>query len=239
MSTFSTQEATRFLEERPEDLRTFRRSHRLAYIIRVLPERLEALSAELGVPREGGRVLDYGCAEAPYRRFFAPGVEYLAADLPGNPAATVELNADGTVPLPGDHVDAVLSTQVLEHVADPRVYLAECARVLKPGGRLLLSTHGIMVYHPDPDDYWRWTCAGLRRSVEEAGLEVVRFEGIMGLAASGLQLVHDSIFWRLPRFLMRPFSFAMQSLIAIADRFERRESRDMNALVFALVARKP
>ena len=53
--------------------------------------------------------------------------------------------------------DAVLSTQVLEHVADPGALPAERFRVLRPGGRLLLSTHGIFVYHPDPDDYWRWT----------------------------------------------------------------------------------
>jgi SAM-dependent methyltransferase len=239
MTATSPRDASRFLDHRPEDLRTFRRSHRLAYIVRVLPERLEALSAELQLPAARSRVLDYGCADAPYRRFFASGTEYVGADLPGNPNATVDLNADGTVPLPDDHFDAVLSTQVLEHVNDPRVYLAECARVLKPGGRLLLSTHGIMVYHPDPDDYWRWTCAGLKRAVTDAGLEIVHFEGIMGLAATGLQLIHDSIFWRLPRRLMRPFSFVMQTLIAFADRFERRESRDMNALVFALVARKP
>ncbi len=59
----------------------------------------------------------------------------------------------------------MLSTQVLEHVTDPRLYLAECHRVLRPGGPLLLSTHGIMVYHPDPVDYWRWTGAGLQRAV--------------------------------------------------------------------------
>jgi SAM-dependent methyltransferase len=240
MTASPTQDAPRFLDERPEDLRTFRRSHRLAYIIRVLPQRLEALSAQLELPQgSGGRVLDYGCADTPYRRFFAQATDYVAADLPGNPHATVDLNPDGTIPLPDAHFDVVLSTQVLEHVTDPGVYLAECARVLKPGGRLLLSTHGIMVYHPDPDDYWRWTCAGLKRAVEQAGLEIVHFEGIMGLAATGLQLIHDSIFWRLPRSLMRPFSFVVQSLIALADRFERRESRDMNALVFALVARKP
>ncbi len=82
----------------------------------------------------------------------------------------------------------VLSTQVLEHVDRPGLYLAECHRVLRPGGRMLLSTHGIMVFHPDPVDYWRWTCDGLQRAVRDAGFEIVRFEGIVGLAATGIQL---------------------------------------------------
>jgi SAM-dependent methyltransferase len=211
---------------------------RLAYIIRALPAGLAELAPGLRVPAEG-RVLDYGCADAPYRGFFPPTVEYVGADLPGNPHATVAIQPDGTVPVPGASFDAVLSTQVLEHVLDPAVYLGECFRVLRPGGRILLSTHGIMVYHPDPVDLWRWTGAGLRRSVEAAGFEVERFEGIMGLAATGLQLFQDGVWWRLPRLLRPPFGWAVQGLIAIVDRLQGRAAKRDNALVFALVARKP
>jgi SAM-dependent methyltransferase len=238
MSTTDTKSTHRFHVARPTDLREAPPWHRLAYIVNKLPEGLEELSRDLNFP-PGGRVLDYGCADAPYRHFFPADAEYLGADLPGNPVATVEVAEDGTVPIEDDSCDAVLSTQVLEHVSDPAVYLAECARVLRPGGRLLLSTHGIMVYHPDPVDYWRWTCAGLQRVIEDAGLEIVRFEGIMGLAATGLQLVHDSIYWKLPRLLKPAFSLVMQSLIAISDRLTGAESRRLNSLVFALVAGKP
>ncbi|HEU4978618.1 MAG TPA: class I SAM-dependent methyltransferase [Solirubrobacteraceae bacterium] len=232
-----TPDPTRFHEARPGDLRTAPRWHRLAHIVNELPRVLERLSAELGVPATG-RVLDFGCAEAPYRRFFPDAVEYLAADLQGNPHANLTLAPDGTLPLESESVHAVLSTQVLEHVADPSLYLEECARVLRPGGRLLLSTHGFMVYHPDPVDYWRWTCAGLRRALEQAGLGVVHFEGVMGPGASGLQLVHDAVYFRLPRPLQPLWAFALQSLIALADRLESRASKDMNALVFALIAEK-
>lgn len=219
-------------------LRSLRPWHPLAYISRELPARLESLAADLRCPPRG-RVLDYGCAEIPYREFFPPQVDYIAADLPGNPRATLTINADGTVPLADASVDVVLSTQVLEHVADPALYLRECHRVLRPGGRLLLSTHGLMVYHPDPVDYWRWTCAGLRHAVCAAGLDVARFEGIMGLAASGLQLVQDAWYFRLPRRLRPAWALVMQGLIRLADRFEPAELRDRNALVFGLVADKP
>ena len=220
------------------DVRVFRRSNRLAYIIRQLPARLEVLAQDLRCPADG-RVLDYGCADVPYRRFFPDSVEYLAADLPGNPEATVTINPDGTLPLEDHCVDAALSTQVLEHVTDPGLYLNECARVLRPSGRLLLSTHGFMVYHPDPVDFWRWTSAGLREAVERAGLRVVRLEGIMGLGATGLQFVQDAFIYRLPRRARPVLAYIMQSAIAAVDRRESPEEREKNALVFALVAEKP
>ena len=220
------------------DVRTFRRSHRLAYIVRELPLRLAALAPDLQCPPDG-RVLDYGCADVPYRGFFAQSVEYLAADLAGNPDANLTINPDGTVPLPDESVDAVMSTQVLEHVPDPALYLGECFRVLRPGRRLLLSTHGFMIYHPDPVDLWRWTCAGLQEVVQRAGLRVVRFEGIMGLPATGLQFLQDGLLLRLPSGLRPGFAAAMQGLISVVDRREPKDNRDLNALVFALIAEKP
>ena len=185
-----------------------------------MPARLEALSADLRVP-PGGRVLDYGCADVPYRHFFGPGVEFVAADLAGNPHAALELNPDSTIPVPDASFDAVLSTQVLEHVGDPERYLAESFRVLRPQGRMLLSTHGTFSYHPDPVDYWRWTCAGLRRIV------------------SGLQLFQESVYYRVPRRLRPMLAAVIQALMALADRFEPAELRDMNGSVFAVVARRP
>lgn len=184
-------------------------------------------------------MLDYGCADVPYRHFFSADANYVAADLIGNTHATLVLNADGTVPVTDESFDAVMSTQVLEHVSDPSRYLSECLRVLRPGGRLLLSTHGVFIYHPDPVDYWRWTCAGLRRVVEDAGFEVERLEGIIGLAATGLQLFQDAVYLRVPVRLRPAFARVMQAAAATADRHESDSARRLNAQVFAVVATRP
>ena len=232
------EDKTSFVQGRPGDLRRATPWHRYGHHIRTLPARLEDLSRDLQL-KASSRILDYGCAEVPYRHFFPAEAEYVAADIPGNPHATLELNADATVPAPDDSFDVVISTQVLEHVADPALHLAESFRVLRPGGRMLLSTHGVFIYHPDPIDHWRWTCAGLRHVVEEAGFRVVRFEGIIGLVATGLQLVQDATYYRVPRWLRPVYAFVMQSLCVLADRVQKQSSRDLNAQVFGLVAEKP
>lgn len=237
MSTPEARQATRYQGPRPPELRSAPPWHRLAYIIRRLPVAIRELSAELELPG-GGRILDYGCADVPYRGFFPREADYVTADLPGNPQALVEIAPDGSVPVEDGGFDAVLSTQVLEHVGDPALYLSECHRVLRPGGRMLLSTHGTMLYHPDPVDYWRWTCEGLRRIVGDAGFRIVRFEGIMGVTATGLQFTQDGLLGRLPRPLRPALCLVMQSLVALGDRLDGDESRNLNALVFALVATK-
>jgi SAM-dependent methyltransferase len=223
---------------RPSDVHTATPTHRYREHIKRLRPFLRDLAGDLHAG-EDSRILDYGAAESPYRDFFPASADYRAADLPGNPRAAVTLNPDGSVPADDESFDAVLSTQVLEHVRDPALYLSEAHRLLKPGGRLLVSTHGTFIYHPDPEDLWRWTAAGLERAVENAGFRVVRVEGMLGLLPTGLQLVQDAIYWHLPRLLRPPFAWVMQGLVALGDRLHGDESRRLNAQVYGVVAEKP
>jgi SAM-dependent methyltransferase len=228
-----------YVRDRPIDaIRTSDPWRPFAHYIAVLSATLEDLSRDLGVA-PGGRVLDFGCADRPYTDWFEDRVEVVGADLPGNPLATVHVGPDGRVPCPDASFDAVLSTQVLEHVADPALYLRECERLLRPGGRLLLSTHGIFYFHPDPVDYWRWTCQGLQHVVEEAGLQVVRLEGIYGMGATGVQLAVDALLPKLPNRLRGAALRLSHSVIQRVDRRQSAESKRLNASVFALVAEKP
>jgi SAM-dependent methyltransferase len=125
------------------------------------------------IPRNITRVLDYGCGGSPYRRLFGP-CTYHRADLPGDQTLDFECGADSRLPAELSGYDCVLSSQVLEHVLSPPLYLAECFRVLKPGGSLVLSTHGLFEDHACPNDFWRWTAFGLRKLVEEVGFKVDR-----------------------------------------------------------------
>jgi SAM-dependent methyltransferase len=115
-----------------------------------------------GAASAGKRVLDVGCGLKPYYPFFVNAAEYIGVDVVDGP--TVDLVGPiEALPVEDDGFDIVLCTQVLEHVDDPAAAVRELHRVTKPGGRVLASTHGVMVFHPNPNDYWRWTHTGLRR----------------------------------------------------------------------------
>jgi SAM-dependent methyltransferase len=124
---------------------------------------LRAEAQALHAERGAYRVLDVGCGVKPYHPWFEPYVtEYVGLDVPGNASAELEGTIEA-IPAGDASFDLVLCTQVLEHCDDPAQGVRELRRVVKPGGRVLLSTHGVQVYHPAPHDLWRWTHEGLER----------------------------------------------------------------------------
>ena len=70
--------------------------------------------------------------------------------------------------------DAVVCCEMLEHDDAFWVSMREMNRVLKPGGRLILTTRGLgFPLHEYPDDLWRFTVSAGRKLAEIAGLKEV------------------------------------------------------------------
>lgn len=120
----------------------------------------------------GARVLDFGCGGSPYREWLGP-VDYKRADFEGTGDVDFHIRADGRIEAQSEAFDMLLSTQVLEHVSDVDSYLSECERLLRPGGTLVLTTHGTFEDHPCPHDYRRWTAEGIRHDIGKHRLEVI------------------------------------------------------------------
>jgi SAM-dependent methyltransferase len=179
------------------------------------------------------RVLDFGCGAKPYRELFAADIDYIGADLLENDQADIAIQG-GVVDLPDQSVDLVLSTQVLEHVPDPHAYLTECHRVLRPGGRLVLTTHGVMFYHPHPGDFWRWTIQGLSTIIGHARLEISSISPLLGAVPTGLWLMMINVQAGLPRGLRHAFVTLVNLLMRWSNRVDWATYRaDFNYIVVA------
>lgn len=146
-------------------------------VLRELKAGITAFADSIG--RSGDQAVDFGCGTQPYRAIFETrGIQYRGADL--GRGGDIAIAGDGRVAAPDGSADLVLSFQVLEHVRDLDTYLAEARRLLKPGGSLILSTHGTWLYHPHPQDHRRWTREGLIAELAARGLTVQRCESIVG-----------------------------------------------------------
>ncbi|WP_205421239.1 class I SAM-dependent methyltransferase [Rhizobium terrae] len=90
------------------------------------------------------------------------------------------------IPVEDQRFDAIIFTQVMEHLPEPQMVLAEFNRILKPGGRIFFSAPLCFEEHEKPYDFYRYTQFALRYLFDKAGFEVTDLrwlEGFMGTAA--------------------------------------------------------
>jgi len=139
--------------------------------LRRLSDDIQRLIAELPDPPSAAIALDLGSDKCPYRSLLeSRGYAVKTLDLTLDHGADYAGSAEATG-LPDRSFDLVLCTQVIEHCLNPWRALSEAARILKPGGALIVSAPHVWFYHPHPTDHWRFTQEGMIRLCKDAGLE--------------------------------------------------------------------
>ncbi len=170
-----------------------------------------------GVPvRSTDVVVDVGCGDGGAIKFCAQqGADVIFLDINEEKVKDIEARLQGTVSgkltgisgtaekidVAGNSADKVICTEVLEHVDDPQVLMAEMARIGKPGALYLLtvpheSGETVMKatappqYFEKPNHIRIFTESDFRALVEGAGLEIERYE-----AFGAFWTVFFMIFW--------------------------------------------
>ncbi len=124
-----------------------------------------------------GRVLDVGCGSKPYKRLFYDSVsktygrgvtEWVGLDV--RPVG--DLQGDVTeIPEPDASFDTVFCADLLSYIFDVNMAMGEMARVLKPGGMLLVIEPNNR--EDDERAFWGFRMKGLGALAQSAGLEVL------------------------------------------------------------------
>jgi SAM-dependent methyltransferase len=194
----------------------------------------------------GARVLDAGAGTAPYRELFVH-CDYVTTDWGGSMHADA-LQADvvaslDDLPLDDATFDAVLNTQVLEHVAEPGRVLSELCRVLVPGGRLWLTAPLVWPLHEEPYDFWRFTAHGLRAVMEGAGFRVERLEPRGGYFTALSTMLAGAPYWTGPaarrEWLRRALTMGLRLSAGAVRRLDRLDGQRVLTLGYACVAVRP
>lgn len=130
-------------------------------------------------------ILDAGAGDCRYASLFSH-TKYFALDFAqvDKSYGSLDVIADlASIPLANESFDAIICTQVLEHVPSPQMVLAEFYRLLRPGGSLWITVPLYYEEHEIPFDYYRYTQYGLRFLFEKAGFiveEIGWLEGYWG-----------------------------------------------------------
>jgi len=120
-------------------------------------------------------ILDAGSSMAKYKSLFQH-IRYETADIGDTPEVDYVCDLRN-IPVEDARFDAIVFTQVMEHVSEPQQVLKELYRVMKPGGRLFCSVPFIYHLHSDYD-YFRYAPDGLRHLFSTTGFEIIKLDSL-------------------------------------------------------------
>jgi SAM-dependent methyltransferase len=175
-----------------------------------------------------GIVVDLGCGTAPYRQdILRVADRYIGIDWPNSQhdQVCVDVFADLTSNLPfnDDFADTIVSFQVMEHLPEPSLFLAECNRILKPGGRLVVTVPFMWHIHEAPHDYYRYTRYGLKYLLAKnrfVDINIVESTGFWQMMALKFNYQTNRYAKGPFRYLFIPIWWATQIISPLLDKYD-------------------
>lgn len=209
-------------------------------LVRVGPVYFQSLEQEL-VPVVGylqGHVLDAGCGSRDIRGFLREqGARQITRYDLESPDPEVILGPLEDMPFEDASFDSALCNAVLEHVGDAERSMRELARVVRPGGHVVVAVPFLQPFHPCPGDYRRYTADGLADLGRRAGLEVVAVLPVHSFAQTLGWLIWE---WATERGGRVRRRLAWTVAAAISRVWHRTDSRRLRtANTFQGVFRRP
>jgi len=148
-------------------------------------------------PELSGRMMDFGCGSKPYKSLFTNVSEYVGVDYASEGHShvneSIDVMYDGkTIPFVNEYFDSVFSSEVFEHIFNLEEILPEIKRVMKNGGKILITCPFVWNEHEVPVDYARYTQFALKHLLEKNGFKILILEksGDFMMAINQMRMVY-------------------------------------------------
>jgi len=142
-----------------------------------------------------GGLLDCGCMKVPFYEVYHDIVsEIYCIDITPNEHLDLVADLNEPLPLESDSFDTILFTDVLQYITKPDQLFFEFSRLLRPGGKLILTIPFLYNIHDAPSDLQRFTEFALRKKCEEANMKVIELDIYGGLPDVFFDLLNKSKF---------------------------------------------
>jgi SAM-dependent methyltransferase len=197
----------------------------LRYLVRDLASMLGRMSGGLDV-------LDIYCGSRPYEDLLPEGSRCIGFDIDDR-YRSADVVSNDFLPFPDQSFDLVVCTEAFQYVPDPARGLAEIRRVLRPGGRLIITVSLVWQYDRTILEH-RYTGPELAALLEDwDGVEVVENGGYAvawaTLTGRMLNMLERATETSAARWLLRPWFWIAYALVnglgMMLDRVERRGFR--------------
>lgn len=111
-----------------------------------------------------GNLLDFGGGSKPYQNLFVKSQNYFSIEVLSNKEnLKTDVYYNGSkLPFADNTFDSILCSEVFEHVENINEVVLELFRVLKPGGKMIVTTPFMCIEHEMPSDFRRFSFNGLK-----------------------------------------------------------------------------
>lgn len=144
--------------------------------------------------------------------------KWIFADIETKHNPDIVLDVSNMKGVESESIDIILATELFEHVEKPELGLKECLRVLKNGGKLILSVPFLYRIHGDPFDFQRWTEKKWKKELLAAGFKIDELI-VMGRYFSVMADNFKMFAWSMPKILRYPLYilFPIFEILALLD----------------------
>lgn len=207
--------------------------HTLSLLLRGMSLARIAMLKSLQGEKLTGVVIDVGGGRSPDYLSYIDTTSALSITPVDGRISGIDFERD-PLPYATESIDTVLLCNTLEHIYEHRFLVGECARVLKKDGGLIGFVPFFVGYHPDPEDYFRYTRAALMRLLGE------RFKDVEVTEAGGGPFLanFNTLCLSLPSML-RPLVYLPYALLDALFLMLRPGARMRTPLGYVFRARMP